>query len=183
MSVFIETEKIGTNRTALPESADIVVYSFNGCENLTVGQLVNAVCCRVGMALEAQSVVKSNIITAGTDRINAYSYIISGVMDGTVNYETVLDDVAGYEGRRVRDVLEADGFILANLPASLNTINDRLTFFDLIRSDVDGWTLTSQQDLVDLQTDIARRDVAYATATNSVRTLGTTLQATASNFG
>ncbi len=39
-----------------------------------------------------------------------------------------------------------------------------------------------QQDMIDLQTLVNRRDVAYSTSSNIVRTLGTSMSADATNF-
>jgi len=186
---MIETEKIATNRYASPEAAGIVTYSFNGCEGLTIGQLVTAVCCRIGAALEAQSVVKTNIITAETDRLNAYSFIVSGLADGSVNYQTKLQ-TADYEGLTVIEFLMAEGCSFASddkplagqLPKGVNSINNRLLAYEAIKDNLEKLANTSQQDMIDLQTDISRRDVAFSTATNAVRSLGASCMDTAGNF-
>lgn len=189
MAGLIEAEKIAANRYATPEAADITLYKFNGCEGLTLGQLVNAVCCRVGAALEDQSVVKTNIITDGTNRLNAFSSIVSGFMDGSVDYDTELK-TAGYEGRRVREFLEEEGFTITtedktptgHLPKEVTTPNDRLLAYEVLKDKLEKLANLSQQDMIDLQTDISRRDVAFSTAVNVVRTLGGALQNTAGNF-
>jgi len=190
MSTLIETETIAKNRYATPETSDIRTYSFNGCEGLTLGQLVNAVCCRVGAALEAQSVNKSNIITGESDLIDCYAYIISGIVDESVNYETVLTGF-GYEGMTVREFLTEMGFTFkktdedestTKLPVDLSQVNNRILAYDVIKEKTDALENTSQQDMIDLQTYISRRDVAFSTATNTVRAFGGALNTTAGNL-
>jgi len=186
---MIETEKIATNRYASPEASGIVTYSFNGCEGLTIGQLVTAVCCRIGAALEAQSVVKTNIITAETDRLNAYSFVLAGFMDGSVNYDTTLR-TTGYEGRLVREFLNSEGFTISmestaqagQLPVEVGSVVNQVLAYDVMKDKLQQLANTSQQDMIDLQTTISRRDVAFSTVTNSVRSLGASCMDTAGNF-
>lgn len=171
-------------------ATEVNLFNYNGCEGLTLGQLVSAICVRVGVALEMECVNKTNVLSWTTRRLKALAETLDGVMKGEMNYDSRLTS-EGYAGMTVRDFLtgvmeytiqkpgkEND----AALPASLDMMTDRLTFYERVKGKMDSDTSTSQKDMVDLQTYISRRDVAYSTATNSVRTLGATLQGTAANF-
>jgi len=187
----IESVQIGTNPYGGAGAATQVnLFNYNGCEGLTLGQLVSAICVRVGVALETQSVNQSNILTWTTRRLRALSEVLDGVVNGTLNYDSTITS-EGYKGTKVRDFLTNEmGYTIAGsgstsdaaLPASVSAVEDRLTFYERVKGKIDSDTSTSQKDMIDLQTYMSRRDVAYSTATNVVRTLGATLQGTAANF-
>jgi hypothetical protein len=63
---MIEASQIATNRYAPAGSRAINLYSTGTAENLTLGQLVSAVCIRTAGALEEQSVNKMNMIDLQT---------------------------------------------------------------------------------------------------------------------
>ncbi len=187
----IESVQVGFNPYGGAGAATQVnLFNYNGCEELTLGQLVSAICVRVGVALETESVNKTNVLSWTTRRLRALAETLDGVVNGTLNYDSVLAS-EGYEGMTVRDFLtgemeytiaEAGKPSDAALPASLDNVTDRMTFYERVKGKIDSDTSTSQKDMIDLQTYISRRDVAYSTATSSVRTLGATLQGTAANF-
>ena len=187
----IERVQVGVNPCGGAGAATQVnLFNYNGCEGLTLGQLVSAICVRVGVALETESVNKTNIITRTTRRLRALSEVLDGVVNGTMNYDSTLTS-EGFAGMKVREFLTGEMEYTisssgagtdAALPASLDNVTNRMTFYERVKGKIDSETSTSQKDMVDLQTYISRRDVAYSTATNSVRTLGSTLQGTAANF-
>ena len=184
----IDRVQVGVNRYGgAGAAAQVTLYNYNGCDELTLGQLVNAVCVRTGVALETQSVNKTNIITRNTRKLQALSEILEGVMNGTMNYNSKLT-CTGFEGQTAKEVLTGtlgytiDGTTSTGLPDSVDSAEDRLTFYARVKSKIDSLTSVSQKDMVDLQTYMSRRDVAYSTATNTVRTLGYTLQGVCSNF-
>lgn len=84
---MIKKVPIGTSH--LEGEAPIQMYNYAGNEKLTLGQLMNAICCRAGMALEDQSVTKSNLLTANTNRLTALSEVVSGVA-GSATYDTLI---------------------------------------------------------------------------------------------
>ena len=190
---LIESVQAGVNPYGGAGAATQVnLYAYNGCEELTLGQLVNAVCVRIGVALETESVNKSNLITTSSRRLRALADVLEGVVNGELGYDSAMPG-DGYEELSVRQFLvdelgyvidaeDADGESSGGLPSALESVSDRLAFYARRKGRIDSDTSTSQKDMVDLQTSISRRDVAYSTATNIVRTLGATLQAVASNY-
>lgn len=202
---MIEAVEIGTNRNGewgtfydadgKPEARPITginLYNYGGCENLTLGQLVNAVCCRAGAALEAQSVAKMNNITRHSQRLNSYAKALEGLTDGTLNYDSVCD-FDGFGSMTVRKLLtDVFGMVIGsksedvegygNLPPNVDSESNRLLVYTAMKEKLDSMTTESQRHAIDLQSDLARRDVVYSTATNIVRTLGQVLQITAANY-
>lgn len=162
----------------------ISLYSYAGCDDLTLGQLVTAVCVHAGVALEDQTVNKMNIITVNSRRLRAESKVVADILSGKGNYDSVLD-VDGYEGMTFRQFLTSvlgmeiggDG----TLPSNLSSYDDKMRLFTALKEKINADATASQQDMIDLQTYESRRDVAYATATNVVKNIGMSKQMVASN--
>ena len=183
---FIESVSIATN----PNGDAVSLYSYNGCTGLTLGQLVSAVCCHAGDALDAQTVAVINRMTRGTTRLNSLAEIIEGIAKGTVDYDTT-GDYAGTGDMTVREFLLSLGLTIATtddgsmdgiLPPAVDTIGRRIMFQTAVKSKVDTMTTLSQEAVIDLRTCLSRRDVAYRTATSTVQSLGVALQMNATNF-
>lgn len=181
---MIESTTIARNPYAPNGAQDVKLYAFNGCDNLTVGQLVNVVCCKVGVALEDSSVNKANVITRHSRRLQGMSEVLAGIMDGK-DYDAHLT-LPAYASMTYRDFLtEVCGMTIGgegNLPESVATPKEKISAYTAMKTVIEAATITSQRDMIDLQTAISRRDVAYSTATNVIRALGTTLQTTAYNY-
>ena len=199
----IEAVKLGTLRTGVdPKTGevqvlpgcDINLYAYGDSENLTLGQLVNAICCRAGMALETEVVVITNRVCAHTDKLKGLTQIIQTLVAGSEDgYDTVFD-IDGYGTMAARAFLtDVLGYKIpvmdgdetgkeGNLPAAVKTPNQRLNLYSALKTKMESMTTQSQQMMIDIQVGISRRDVVFTTATNVVQTLGGVLQTTASNY-
>lgn len=171
----IESIVVGTSGAKL--------YNYAGLEQLTLGQLANAICVHVGVALEDQSVNKMNIITLNARRLKAAAKVLETLVAGEANYETKLD-LPGYEGMTygdfLRDVMKLSTGLSGQLPTEVTTYDQRMQVYTALKEKVTADATASQQDMIDLQTYMSRRDVAYSTASNLIRATGATLQATSS---
>ncbi|MCQ2390151.1 MAG: hypothetical protein MJ240_01905 [Kiritimatiellae bacterium] len=186
----IEAITAGVNSVNIqhgPESesfrlGDVKLYNYAGLENLTLGQLANALCVHIGVALEDQSVNKMNVITLNARRLKATAKVLEDIMAGMGDYATTLA-IPGYEGMTYLDFLTKEMGLSSGpdgvLPSALNTYDERMKVFSLLKEKMTSDATASQQDMVDLQTYMSRRDVAYATASNVIRATGSTLQSTA----
>lgn len=163
--------------------SDIKLYNYAGLENLTLGQLANALCVHVGVALEDQSVNKMNIITMNARRLKAAAKVLEDIVSGAANYSAVLD-MPGYEGMTYEDfltqVMKLTKSENGQIPLELMTYEQRMKVFAAMKEKVTADATASQQDMVDLQTYMSRRDVAYSTSSNLIKKTGMTLQETAS---
>jgi len=161
------------------------LYDYGGCEGLTLGQLVNAVCVHTGVAIEDQTVNKMNIITVNARKLRAESQVLATIVDGSCNYDSVLD-LPGYEGMTYRDFLQNELKLTiggdGTLPDKLKTYNERMKVFTALKEILNSDATASQRDMIDLQTYESRRDVAYSTATNVVKNLGMSKQMVAGNM-
>lgn len=193
---MIDEIAIGTNKYGDPTDS-IKLYGYGEAQNLTLGQLVNAVCCRAGFALETQSVSLVNVMTVRTRRLSAAAKVMQMLVDGAEKgYDTELElegygtmtarkfltEVMGYKITVLNDNAEKTVKVQGDLPADVSAENDRLKVYSAMKEKLDTMTTESQRRMIDLQSCMSRRDVVFASATNIVQTLGAVLQTVADNY-
>ena len=170
---MISADTVAVNRYAPSGSEAINLYS-NGLEGgagLTIGQLVIAVSIRSAAAYEAQSVIKMNAISSD-----------SLVLDDAANWmEKVANDTATWA--QVKAFCTGTlGIATSALPDNIDTYNKRMTVVDAMKAKIDAMVQQQQQDMIDLQTLVNHRDVAYSASSNIVRALGGSMSENAANF-
>lgn len=193
---MIDEIAIGTNKYGDPTDS-IKLYGYGEAQNLTLGQLVNAVCCRAGFALETQSVSLVNVMTVRTRRLSAAAKVMQMLVDGaekgydtelelegygTITARKFLTEVMGYKITVLNDNAEKTVKVQGDLPADVSAENDRLKVYSAMKEKLDTMTTESQRRMIDLQSCMSRRDVVFASATNIVQTLGAVLQTVADNY-
>ncbi len=156
----IEANMIAVNRYAPEGSKAINLYSTSTAENLTVGQLVSAICIRTACALEEQSVNKMNLMNANTETLDQASTYMQQIAESTLTDWT-----------SAKDYLEST-LGVTGLPDDLSTYNRRMQAINAIKEKLEGMTQQAQEDMIDLQTLINRRDLSYNTSSNIVKTMG-----------
>lgn len=156
----IEANMIAVNRYAPEGSKAINLYSTSTAENLTVGQLVSAICIRTACALEEQSVNKMNLMNANTETLDQASTYLQQIAESTLTDWT-----------SAKDYLEST-LGVTGLPDDLSTYNRRMQAINAIKEKLEGMTQQAQEDMIDLQTLINRRDLSYNTSSNIVKTMG-----------
>ena len=169
--IYVET--IAANRYA-PQGSEAVKLFSNGLEggsHLTLGQLVIAVSIRSAAAYEAQSVVKMNQIAADSSVLDAAANWMKTVADGTADWTQAKAFCTGTLG------IDA-----SSLPDNLSSYDKRMTAVAALKGKVDAMVQQQQQDMIDLQTLVNRRDVAYSASSNIVRALGGSMSENAANF-
>ena len=169
---MIGVEQIATNRYAPAGSEAINLYSngLEGGDHLTIGQLAIAVSMRAAAEYETQSVLKMNRMTNGSEKLSTCSRYMEEVADGTAKWAEVKAYLTNVLG------------IKEGLPDGIDTYAKRMTAIALIKAKVDAMTQVQQEEMIDLQTLVNRRDVAFSASSNIVRTLGTSMNGNAGNF-
>ena len=169
MAIGVET--IALNRYA-PQGADaITLYSNGSAEDLTLGQLAISVCLHAASAYEGQSVVKMNVLTKGAVKLDAAAEWMEKIANGTADWAAAKAFLTGELG-----------ISASTLPDGIDTYNKRMAAAKAAKEKIDALTQQQQRDMIDLQTLVNRRDVAYSTSSNVVRTLGASQEADAANF-
>lgn len=157
----IEPVQIATNRNASVEAQAINLYNTDYADNLTLGQLMSAVCLRAGAFLEARSIRKMNEMDKGTAQIDE----LSALMERLSREEVDPTDWA-----ILRNRIE-DRYGLTSLPATIASYADRLAAITALKTRLDQVTQASQEDMIDLQSYVTARDVAFTTSTNLVHSI------------
>lgn len=166
----IEAVQIGVNRNAAVSSGAINLYNTDTAENLTLGQLMGAVCLRAGSLYEAEGVAKMNAMTSGTDKLEYLSSCMEKI---------AREEVADWTSLKAE--LE-NAYGLLSLPDALDSYDKRMEAMSIIKEKLENMTQTAQEDMIDLQTLVNRRDVAYTTATNVVKSIQKSMGNMASQF-
>lgn len=167
---MIEAVKIGDNRYATEGSAAINLYNANGAEGLTLGQLVISMCMKAAIHYEDASVRKANAMTETSRGVTELSGVCQQVIANT------LEDWPAVRKRLV------DEYEVTGLPESIAAFPDRITAANAIKERLEALVRYSQHDAIDLQSLLARRDVAHSAASNSTLALGTSMTGMANNF-
>ena len=168
---MIGIEQIATNRYA-PQGADAIsLYSNGSAEGLTLAQLAISVCLQAASAYEGQSVVKMNILTRGAVKLDGAAQWMEKIANGSADWAQAKAYITSELG--ISD---------AALPDAINTYDKRMAAVKAVKEKIDALTQQQQRDMIDMQTLVNRRDVAYYTSSNVVRTLGASQEADAANF-
>lgn len=169
MAIGVET--IAVNRYA-PQGADAIsLYSNGSAEGLTLAQLAISVCLQAASAYEGQSVVKMNILTRGAVKLDGAAQWMEKIANGSADWAQAKAYITSELG--ISD---------AALPDAINTYDKRMAAVKAVKEKIDALTQQQQRDMIDMQTLVNRRDVAYSTSSNVVRTLGASQEADAANF-
>ena len=169
MAIGVET--IAVNRYA-PQGADAIsLYSNGSAEGLTLAQLAISVCLQAASAYEGQSVVKMNILTKGAVKLDGAAQWMEKIANGSADWAQAKAYITSELG--ISD---------AALPDAINTYDKRMAAVKAVKEKIDALTQQQQRDMIDMQTLVNRRDVAYSTSSNVVRTLGASQEADAANF-
>ena len=170
---MIESVQIATNRYA-PDGADAInLYATGAAESLTLGQLVIAVSLHSAAAYEAQSVNKMNSMASGSQLLSEAADWLERMVKNSppVNW-------ARFEAFCINTL----GVDANALPPDGVSFDRRMQAAKAMKGKMDALAQSRQQEMIDLQTLVNRRDVAYSTSSNIVRALGTSMNSDAMNF-
>ena len=170
MALYLE--QISTSRYA-PQGSDQVYLYANGLEggqHLTLGQLVIAVSMRSAAEYEAQSVVKMNRMAGGAEQLNKVSEFMEQIANG------------GGDWAAIKTYCQTELGIADELPDAIDTYAKRMAAITALKTKATALTQQQQTDMIDMQTLVNRRDVAFSASSNIVRALGTSQSGNAANF-
>ena len=168
---MISSIQVAINHNAPVGSEVILMYDTGTSGPLTIGQLVQAVCLRSAAAYEAQTVNKMNTMTAGSVKLDAAAGWLTKIVQETADWTAAKAFLVGTMG--IAD---------SELPPDLSSYDRRMQAANALKSRMDALTQSQQEEMIDLQTLVNRRDNAYSTSSNIVRTLGNSSSGNAANF-
>ena len=163
-------EQIATNRYA-PAGADAIsLYGTELADGLTLGQLVIAVSMRSAAEYEAQSVVKMNRMAGGSEKLGKLAAFMAEIAGGDGDWATIKEYCKNELG------------ITDELPDAIDTYAKRMSAISALKAKANALTQQQQTEMIDLQTLVNRRDVAYSASSNIIRALGASQNGGAANF-
>ena len=167
----IEVERIATNRYA-PSGSDAITLFTNGeAHGLSFGQLVMSVCIKSAAVYEAESVLKMNTISSSSVKLDTASEWLEKIANGSADWSAAEAYLTGTLG------IESSA-----LPSDIGNYTTRMTAVAALKAKIDAMVQTQQRDMIDLQTLVNRRDLAYSTSSNVIRSIGTAVGSEAANF-
>ena len=169
---MIEPVQIAINHYAPPGAESINMYRIDG-DQLTLGQLIAAVCIKAGANYEAQSIMRSNAMNMNTEKIKTASDYLQRLAEDKINSDTEWISIRAW----LITELEVSG-----LPTSVSSYEKRFQAIDAMKTKMEALTRQAQEDMIELQSLINKRDVAYTTGTGAIQELGSSQNNTASNF-
>ena len=156
----IETSQIAVNRYAPGESQAVNLYSTETAGGLTLAQLIAAVCIRTAGALEEQSVNKMNMMSVGTAMLEKAADFMRQIAEETMaDWRTAKSYLSGTVG-------------VSGLPDNLDDYESRIQAATAIKQRLEILTRQAQEDMIDMQTLINRRDMTFNTSSNIVKAIG-----------
>lgn len=171
---MIEAVAIAENRYAPTGMKAINMYSMDGGENLTLGQLMAAVCIKAGANFEARSVSKLNKLSQENDTLKTASEHMETLSKGTVS---------DTDWTNMKNFLTGTlGISSSELPDKADTYAKRMQAAKVLKVKLESLSRQSQEDMIDVQSLINMRDVAYSTSSNLISSLGSSKNNIANNI-
>ena len=170
MALYLK--QISTSRYAPKGSDPVYLYanSLEGGQHLTLGQLVIAVSMRSAAEYEAQSVVKMNRMAGGVEQLGKVAEFMEEIANGNGDWAQIKAYCKGELG------------MTDALPDAIDTYAKRMAAIAALKAKANALTQQQQTDMIDMQTLVNRRDVAFSASSNIVRALGTSQSGNAANF-
>ena len=171
----IEEIQIATNRYAPEGSSAVNLYGYDYASNLTLTQLIQAVCIRTAAVYEAQSVTKMNMMTAGSQTLTEAAGWLEDVANGPSDWPTARTFC-------IKQLKIPSASLPAADDAGIASYNKRMQVAAAMQDKMNALAQSQQEDMIDLQTLVNRRDVAFTTSSGVVRTTGQSQMQDAANF-
>lgn len=217
---FFNTESIRLSMRS-PETGRYLkanVYTLTGVENadgslreMSIGQLVMAVCLNRATTLENEIVDLMDDMAINTDNLDALSQIEELLVSGTNNTYTWTDDT-GYKGvtltekvtfyvqdattgkvtqtittSEINDILDALGINYGKQTSGseIGRGDGSKTVGDIITAleeKIDAYNTVSQEQLIEMQSLTSKRDDTYSLVSNVLKSLYTVLTGNSNNL-
>ena len=167
------------------------LYTIDGVNNvdgtpreLSIGQLVMAICLQRATALEADIVTLMEEMNQNSVKLELMTQIETDILDGGANMANINTSHVTYEGRNYNfhdflvDVVRMDA---ASVPTGFVSASDS-DFITALEAKMDEMNSFSQKTMIELQSLTSKRDQAYDMISNILKSLNTVLVGNANNL-
>ena len=165
-------------------------YTVEGVNNvdgtpreLSIGQLVMAICLQRATALEAEIIALMETMNKTSVQLELMTQIETDILDGGANMANINTSHVTYEGRDydfrafLVNVVRMDA---ASVPSDFVSATDT-DFITALEAKMDEMNSFSQQKMIELQSMTSKRDQAYDMISNVLKSLNTVLVGIANN--
>ena len=176
-----------------PESGEFLTartYTVEGVENadgslrqLSIGQLVMAICLNRASKLETDIIALMEEMSATSAQLAALTEIENDILDGGANMDNINTSHVTYDGQNYTFydfLVNVMKFSASDVPTGFadGSNTDLIT---LIESKMDEKNSFSQQKMIELQSLTNKRDQSYDMISNSLKSLNTTMTGIVNN--
>ena len=157
-------------------------YTVEGVNNvdgtpreLSIGQLVMAICLQRATALEAGIIALMEEMNSTSVKLELMTQIEADILDGGANMANINTSHVTYEGRDydfrafLVNVVRMDA---ASVPSDFVSGTDT-DFITALESKMDEMNSFSQQKMIELQSQTSKRDQSYDMISNVLKSLNT----------
>ena len=176
-----------------PESGEFLTartYTVEGVENadgslrqLSIGQLVMAICLNRASKLEADIIALMEEMSATSAQLAALTDIENDILDGGANMNNINTSHVTYDGQDYTFydfLVNVMGFSPSDVPTGFADASNT-DLITLIESKMDEKNSFSQQKMIELQSLTNKRDQSYDMISNILKSLNTTLTGIVNN--
>ena len=186
---IVQAEKIGTNPYAPAGANDVYLYDFGDVTGLTLPQLMMAICIRRAAIIEEQSVLKMNEVNASAAWLQVLAQVGEAILSRSSLTARLDLSKTDYVPTNVptqttyRDFLIYEvGLEEKAVPSRLTTSDQRTDLYRQLTDKMSAASTTNQEQVIDLQSLVSRRDSTFNASAATVKRFGTTMSSVASNF-
>ena len=176
-----------------PESGEFLTartYTVEGVENadgslrqLSIGQLVMAICLSRASKLEADIIALMEEMSATSAQLAALTEIENDILDGGANMNNINTSHVTYDGQDYTFydfLVNVMGFSPSDVPTGFADASNT-DLITLIESKMDEKNSFSQQKMIELQSLTNKRDQSYDMISNILNSLNTTMTGIVNN--
>ena len=177
-----------------PETGEYLTaraYTVEGVNNvdgtpreLSIGQLVMAICLQRATALEAGIIALMEEMNSTSVKLELMTQIEADILDGGANMANINTSHVTYEGRDydfrafLVNVVRMDA---ASVPSDFVSATDT-DFITALESKMDEMNSFSQQKMIELQSQTSKRDQSYDMISNVLKSLNTVQVGIVNNY-
>ena len=176
-----------------PESGEFLTdraYTVEGVENadgslrqLSIGQLVMAICLNRASKLETDIIALMEEMSATSAQLAALTEIENDILDGGANMDNINTSHVTYDGRDYTFydfLVNVMKFSASDVPTGFADASNT-DLITLIESKMDEKNSFSQQKMIELQSLTNKRDQSYDMISNILKSLNTTMTGIVNN--
>ena len=186
---IVQAEKIGVNAYAPQGANAIYLYDFDGVGGLTLPQLMMAMCIRRAAIIEEQSVLKMNEVNASAAWLQVLALVGEAILSRSSLTARLDLSKTDYVPTNVPEQTTYWDFLVYEVgleekavPSRLTTSDQRTDLYRQLTDKMSAASTTNQEQVIDLQSLVSRRDSTFNASAATVKRFGTTMNSVASNF-